>query len=146
MVKLKDIIKKEAKKISEGKYSVQVDLGRKIGSISLKVDAKDEKEARALIAKGLKNPKDIKKIVKEFKLNEREPVAKEKDMIKKLDNAYSFYLKFSKEIRDASKNVAQADYKEIERGMSFVSRDSRRVMDRLEKAIKKAKKLNILEW
>ena len=68
MVKLKDIIKKEAKKISEGKYSVQVDLGRKIGSVSLKVDAKDEKEARALIAKGLKNPKDIKKIVKEFKL------------------------------------------------------------------------------
>ena len=145
MVKLKDVIKKEAKKISEGKYSVQVDLGRKIGSISLKVDAKDEKEARALIAKGLKNPKDIKKIVKEFKLNEREPVAKEKDMIQKLDDGYSFFLKFAKQIDDASKNVAQADYKEIKRGMDFVFRDGRRVMDRLEKAIKKAKKLNILK-
>ena len=83
--------------------------------------------------------------VVEAKLNEREPVAKEKDMIKKLDNAYSFFLKFSKEIRDASKNVTMADYKDIDRGMSFVSRDARKQMDRLEKAIKKAKKLNILE-
>ena len=104
----------------------------------------DDEKKRSFFNYIEKNYKAKDEVV-EAKLNEREPVAKEKDMIKKLDNAYSFFLKFSKEIRDATKNVTQADYKEIERGMSFVSRDARRQMDRLEKAIKKAKKLNILE-
>ena len=51
--------------LKENKYSVHVNMGRKVGDITLKVNAKDEKEARSLIAKGLKNPKDIKKVVKE---------------------------------------------------------------------------------
>ena len=56
---------KKKEGVNEAKYSVQVDMGRKIGTISIQVDAKDEKEAKELIAKGLKNPKNIKKVVKE---------------------------------------------------------------------------------
>ena len=63
-------------KLKENKYSVHVNMGRKVGDITLKVNAKDEKEARALIAKGLKNPKDIKKVVKEGILNEARQVTK----------------------------------------------------------------------
>jgi hypothetical protein len=67
MEKIIEINGKKYKAIKENKYSVTVNMGRKVGDIKLQVNAKDEKEARALIAKGLKNPKDIKKVVKEGK-------------------------------------------------------------------------------
>ena len=62
---LKSLRTESVKKgVNEAKYSVRVDMGRKIGTVSIQVDAKDEKEARELVAKGLKNPKNIKKVVK----------------------------------------------------------------------------------
>ncbi len=119
----------------------------KKGYINLGVSSKDFIIGRLdKFQQVVKTLKDFKKTdLDEIKLNEREPVAKEKDIVKKLDNAYSFFLKFSKEIRDASKSITMADYKDIDRSMSFVNRDARKAMDKLEKAIKQAKKLGILE-
>ena len=52
--------------VNEAKYAVKVDMGRKIGSISVQVDAKDEKEAKKLVSDRLKGGlKDIKLIKKE---------------------------------------------------------------------------------
>ena len=63
-------------KVNEAKYAVKVDMGRKIGSISLQVDAKDEKEAKKLVSDRLKGGlKDIKLIKKE-NVNEQSKVIK----------------------------------------------------------------------
>ena len=51
----------------------------------------DDKKKRSFFNYIEKNYKAKDEVV-EAKLNEREPVAKEKDMIKKLDNAYSHFM------------------------------------------------------